>query len=97
MTLRQTITPDRLLGRVNAGMETGPHAVMLVGALAGGLLGELIGLRATLVIAACVMLLAALWLAASPVRALRSVPLPAPELEPEPAVPLAEPGPALPL
>jgi hypothetical protein len=51
--------------------------------------------QATLVIAACVMLLAALWLAASPVRALRSVPLLAPE--PEPSLPIAEPNPALPL
>jgi len=80
VTLRQTITPDRMQGRVNAAMEAGPHGMMLLGALAGGLLGEVIGLRGTLVVGACGMLLAAAWLAASPVRGLRATPsLPAVE------------------
>jgi len=67
---------------------------MPIGALVGGLLGETVGLRGTLVIAASGVLLAAAWLAASPVRGLRSVPL----LEDEPSSPLiAEPGSAVPL
>jgi len=86
MTLRQTITPDRLQGRVNAAMEAGPHGMQLLGALAGGLLGEAIGLRGTLVVGAGVMVLAAAWLAASPVRGLRTTPV---RDEPEAPVSLA--------
>ena len=81
MTLLQTITADRLLGRVNSGMEICAHSALLAGALAGGLLGETLGLRGTLAIGGGVMLLAALSLAASPVRDLRTAP-PAPEVEP---------------
>jgi MFS family permease len=72
VTLRQTIAPDRLLGRVNAGFEICAHAVLLLGILAGGALGETLGLRGTLAIGAGAMLVAALWLAASPVRGLRA-------------------------
>ena len=80
VTLRQTITPDRLLGRMNAGMELAGHGVgLLLGALAGGVLGETIGLRGTLVVGGCCFLLSALWLALSPVRGLRDAPAPAGE------------------
>ena len=41
---------------------------MLLGVAAGGLLGEALGLRATIVVAGCVGLLGTLWLALSPVR-----------------------------
>ncbi len=76
VTLRQTITPDRLLGRVNSVVEICAHSVLLLGILAGGALGETVGLRATLTVGAGAMLLAALWLAVSPVRGLRSAPEP---------------------
>ena len=87
VSLRQSITPGRLLGRVNAGMKLSGQAAMLIGALAGGLLGETVGLRGTLVIAANGVLLAALWLLISPVRTLRETlpeiaPLPVPETRP---------------
>ncbi len=74
MTLRQTITADRLLGRVNSGMDICAHSALLAGVLAGGLLGETLGLRGTLALGAGVMLFAALLLASSPVRALRETP-----------------------
>jgi hypothetical protein len=45
-----------------------------LGSLLGGLLGEALGLQATLVLAVAGELGAALWLAASPVRALRHLP-----------------------
>ena len=48
VTLRQTIAPGRLLGRVNAGFELCAHGVLLLGILAGGALGETLGLRGTL-------------------------------------------------
>jgi MFS family permease len=88
VTLRQTNAPERVLGRVNAAFELSAHGVLLLGILLGGALGETLGLRGTLVIAACAMLLAALWLAASPVRgvrvsSVRDVPLqPIPDAEP---------------
>lgn len=93
MTLRQTITEDRLLGRVNAAMEIAGHSVWLIGVLAGGLLGETIGLRATLVLGAGAMLVAALSLVLSPVRSLRAAPAPA-EAELPPSH-LPEVGPAV--
>jgi MFS family permease len=81
VTLRQTIVPAHLLGRVNAGFEICAHGVLLLGILAGGTLGETLGLRGTLVIASTAMLLAALWLVASPVRGLRGP-------QPEPIAPM---------
>jgi hypothetical protein len=48
--------------------------VLLIGILAGGALGETLGLRGTLALASGAMLLAALWLAASPVFRLRAAP-----------------------
>jgi len=81
VTLRQTIAPDRLLGRVNASFEICAHGVLLLGILGGGALGETLGLRGTLAIGGGVMLLAAASLAASPVRGLRAAP-PVPEVGP---------------
>ena len=52
ISLRQTITPDRLLGRVTAGMQLMTGGVGPLGALVGGALGGAIGLRPTLVVAA---------------------------------------------
>lgn len=89
VTLRQTIVPDRLLGRVNSGFEICAHGVLLLGILAGGALGETLGLRGTLTIGAAAMLFAALCLALSPVRTV-SVPSLAPKT-PLPAIPDAEP------
>ncbi len=74
VSLRQAVTEDRLLGRVNAGLRVAGLWAMLVGALAGGVLGETVGLRATLVTAACGMLLAAGLLAVSPVRGVQASP-----------------------
>ena len=51
-SLRQTITPDRLLGRVTAGMHLMAGGIGPLGALVGGFLGGAIGLRPTLVVAA---------------------------------------------
>jgi MFS family permease len=50
--VRQSITPERLLGRVYASASFVGDVLWLVGALAGGVLGETVGLRAAVVVLA---------------------------------------------
>ncbi|GIJ76225.1 Predicted arabinose efflux permease, MFS family [Micromonospora phaseoli] len=50
ISLRQRITPDRLLGRVNSSYRLLAWGSIPIGALAGGLLAELFGLRAVFAI-----------------------------------------------
>ncbi|HEX9961196.1 MAG TPA: MFS transporter [Pyrinomonadaceae bacterium] len=73
MSLRQAITPDYLQGRMNASFRFVNVGMMMLGALIAGGLGELIGLRATLVVGAIGMLLPFLRLLFSPVRTLKRV------------------------
>jgi Na+/melibiose symporter-like transporter len=73
-SLRQAVTPDRLLGRVNSAMLLLFWGVLPVGALAGGALAQAIGMRGALFIGALGVLLSSLWLAFSPVRRLRALP-----------------------
>ena len=58
LSLRQVITPDRLQGRMNATIRVVGFAAMLIGTFAAGLLGETIGLRQTLFVAAGVQFVA---------------------------------------
>jgi MFS family permease len=71
VSLVQGLVAERLLGRVNATIRFLGLGAALLGALLGGLLGETLGVRATLVVGACGTLLAALALAASPLRSLK--------------------------
>jgi len=48
LSLRQAITPDRLLGRMTATMRFLTVAAAPLGSLAGGVLATWVGLRATL-------------------------------------------------
>ena len=73
-SLRQAIVPGHLMGRATATGRVLAAALVPLGALLGGLLGELIGLRATLVLAALGELSAAVWLWRSPLRALHELP-----------------------
>jgi hypothetical protein len=75
VSLRQTITPDRLLGRMNASMRFIVWGTIPIGALIGGKLGSAIGLRPTLVVSALGAMLSALWIYFSPVRLLREQPV----------------------
>ncbi len=87
VSLRQTITPDRLQGRMNATMRFMVWGTMPIGSLIGGGMGTALsnsmgdgpGLQATLLIGAVGGVLAFLWVFMSPVRALWA--------HPEPAVP----------
>ncbi|HEY3082772.1 MAG TPA: MFS transporter [Chloroflexota bacterium] len=76
LSVRQTATPDHLLGRVNASMHVLEGALAPVGALVGGLLGDMIGTRETLFVAAFGIAASALWLLGSPLAALREAPAP---------------------
>ena len=63
-SLRQTITPGRSLG----------VAALFAGSLVGGWVAGEIGLRMTIVAAACVGLLGALYMVVSPLRSVRELP-----------------------
>ena len=74
-SIRQAVVPDRLQGRASATARFVASGLVPLGALAGGLLGDAIGLRATLVVAASGELLAAVWLWRSPLWELRELPM----------------------
>jgi MFS family permease len=68
VSLRQSLVPDRLLGRVSATANVLGVAAMPVGALAGGIIGELASPRAALAAGAIGFSLAALWVVMAPIR-----------------------------
>lgn len=73
VTYRQAITPNRMLGRMNATMRFMVWGTMPLGSLTGGLLGTVFGLRSTLVIAGIGGVLSVLWVLIEPVRSLETV------------------------
>lgn len=81
VSFRQRLCPDRLLGRMNATMRFVVWGVLPIGALIGGILGAVFGLRTTLWIGALGQALAGIWLLASPMRGLRDFPDAPPEAE----------------
>jgi MFS family permease len=76
ISLRQVVTPARLLGRMNASTRFLTWGVMPLGALAGGLLGEWTSPRVAVLIGALGCATSFLWLFFSPVRALTVLPGP---------------------
>jgi hypothetical protein len=73
-SVRQAITPMALQGRMNATFRFLVSGMLPLGALAGGALGEVLGLRATITLAAVGSLLSGLWVVCSPVRNLARLP-----------------------
>jgi predicted MFS family arabinose efflux permease len=61
VSIRQQITPDQLLGRINASYRTLAYGAIPLGALLGGVLGEELGYVPTLVVGSVVALTAPLW------------------------------------
>lgn len=82
LTLRQAITPHRLLGRMNAVTRFMYWGTMPIGAALGGVLAQSVGTRETLVAATCGAIVTQVPIALSPIRKLRDLP----ESPPEPAL-----------
>jgi len=83
--VRFAFTPQAIHGAVNATIRTAVWGTAPVGALIGGLLGETIGLRATLLTTGAGAAAASLWLILTHVTAVR-------DLEPSPLLPGADVG-----
>jgi MFS family permease len=73
-SLRQALTPDHLQGRISAGYRFMARGTAPIGALLGGALGDALGLRPAISVGAACAVIAILWLVASPVRRLETLP-----------------------
>ena len=71
LSLRQSLAPDHVLGRVNAAMQLLTQGMWPLGAIAGGWLATSLGVRPTLFIAAAGVAMSGVWLLFSPLRTLR--------------------------
>ena len=74
VSFRQGITPDRLLGRMNATMRFLVWGTLPVGGLLGGVLGQTIGVRETVWVGAIGGMFAFLPVYFSPLRTTRELP-----------------------
>ena len=74
-SLIQATVPDGSLGRVTASLRVAGWTAMLSGTIVGGLLGEAIGPRATMLVGGLLALPSVLWLVWSPVRRLDRLPV----------------------
>jgi MFS family permease len=83
ISLTQSLTPERLLGRVNASRRFIVWGTIPLGSLVGGALAATVGLRPTLFVGALGCTLALLPLSLSAVRSIKELPT-------EPEVPLVE-------
>jgi len=74
-SIRQAVTPDRLLGRVQSGVFVLVALAQVAGSLLGGTIGQLAGLRTAIAIGVVITLTSALPSILSPLRKLRRVPV----------------------
>jgi MFS family permease len=86
VSFRQAICPERMQGRMNAVIRFLVWGTMPIGALAGGAIGSLIGLRAALWVGAIGALFSFLPIALSPVRSIEKMPEPITEPVPDEAL-----------
>ena len=73
-TIRQAMTPSELLGKMNGAFRFCVTGIMPFGALFGGWLGSIIGIRPTLVVAASGLLVACVAASYSQLKRLKSLP-----------------------
>lgn len=74
ITLRQAVTPMRLLARMNATYRMLLFGALPAGAMVGGLLGTAVGLHTALVVAVIVLTTPILWIFFSPIFRLTEMP-----------------------
>jgi MFS family permease len=74
VSFRQALTPDHLLGRMNATLRFMVWGTIPLGGLLGGVLGQLLGVRSALLVAAIGSCLAFLPVFFSPLRTMRTLP-----------------------
>jgi len=96
VSLRQSLTPDHLQGRVNATGRWINWSILPLAAILGGLIATAIGLRGTILIGALIGLLSLPWLIFTPIRKLREMPrspirAPALEVDIPPTSPAGQP------
>jgi MFS family permease len=90
ISLMQALTPERLLGRMNACRRFVVWGTVPLGALIGGVLASTIGVRPTIFVGTILGSLAFLPVALSPVRRVRELPRePEADTAPEPPLPVA--------
>jgi MFS family permease len=73
-SIRQSIVPPELLGRMNAAYRSIVSGTLPLGAVLGGWLGGLLGLRAGIGVAACGIALALVPILLSPIPRLHAIP-----------------------
>lgn len=83
-SFQMALIPDAIRSRVMGAFRTLNHGFRPLGALAGGFLGTVAGLRPTLWIATAGAVFAVLWLLPSPVVRMRELPEPAEDSGPPP-------------
>lgn len=74
ITITQTITPNQLLGRVNASKQFLTYGALPLGAIIGGWIAEQWGLRTGLFVACLGILLGGIWVWTSSLKSLSSLP-----------------------
>jgi predicted MFS family arabinose efflux permease len=82
VSLRQAITPERFLGRMNATMRFLVWGTIPIGSLIGAGLSEIVGVHTTIWIGAILGVFAFLPVLLSPVRSLRTIPTEDPDAAP---------------
>lgn len=73
ISVRQALVPVGVLGRVGGALNLLGWGIAPLGALIGGVLGQVIGLRPTLLLGAILEAMIALWIWQSPLWAMRDV------------------------
>lgn len=73
ISLRQGITPNEILGRMNASMRLATYAAVPIGSLAAGFLGAVVGLRLALLVGAIGFVLPVLFILLSPIPRLKEL------------------------
>lgn len=73
-SLRQALTPDRLLGRVASSSMTIVGGVQMIGSLLGGVIGQVFSVHIALIVGTTGMFMAAWWVWDSPIPHIRDMP-----------------------